>query len=92
MGIVITGGGSLSPLLRVAFLIFADMGANAIRGGGIGSVALLFGACFLFGAAGAGRDGDRVISSFSAYASIGAIDATEASRPGRFDRDLDLEP
>jgi hypothetical protein len=33
-----------------------------------------------------------VISSFSAYASLGAIDGTETSRPGRFDRDLDLEP
>ncbi len=98
MGIVITGGGSLSPLLRVAFFIFAAMGANAIRAGCIGSIALLFaaallfGAGFLFGAAGGGRDGDRGISSFSAYASLGAIDATETSRPGRFDRDLDLEP
>jgi hypothetical protein len=55
-------------------------------------MALLFGAGFLFGAAGACRDGDRAISSFSAYASLGAIDATETSRPGRFDRDLDLEP
>jgi hypothetical protein len=89
---VITGGGSLSPLLRVVFFIFAAMGANAIRAGCIGSMALLFGAGFLFGAAGACRDGDRVISSFSAYASLGAIDATETSRPGRFDRDLDLEP
>jgi hypothetical protein len=97
MGIVITGGGSLSPLLRVAFFIFAAMGANAIRAGCLGSIALLFAVAFLdggflFGAASGGRDGDRGISSFSAYASLGAIDATETSRPGRFDRDLDLEP
>jgi len=50
MGIVITGGGSLSPLLRVAFFIFAAMGANAIRAGCIGSIALLFAVASLDGA------------------------------------------
>ena len=45
------------PFLRVAFLIFAVMGANAIRGGCIGSIALLFGVGFIVGVAGGLRDG-----------------------------------
>jgi hypothetical protein len=74
--------------LSLSLLLWAQMP----YGLAVSAVALLFGAGFLFGAAGACRDGDRAISSFSAYASLGAIDATETSRPGRFDRDLDLEP
>ena len=92
MGMVITAVAHYLPFCVSLSLSLFFEGANAIRGGCIGSMALLFGAGFQFGAAGGLRDGDRGISSFSAYASLGAIAATETSRPGRFDRDLDLEP
>ena len=82
-------GCSLGTILLLAFFSFSLIGANAIRGCSIGSTGLFFRGCRERGG------NDRALttsSSCSGYPSVGAIDATDSSRPGRFDRDLDLDP